>query len=431
MACARIASNHMVERYKKLTLLSVLIFFMVFGWKITPKLDISVLSTIPIYIYALTKPGNIKTILSNTAIYSCIFIISIAYFVSISFLNDPSTLQWALRTFRAAISFGAIHILCYYNENNEERKNKADILLALSIAITIHAIIVIVTHFHAPLRSIIYQITQAHLYVNEMTLMMDNRPLGLTYSLSITSFLYFVCSAILVNTPSRTIIGITLKIAGLIISTLACLLTARTGVLFFPLLILFLPPKASKLGLKHVLWLVGGLATVIAVHKSLTSNPELIETLNLHRLIDAATFLVAPMDSYFGQQYFPMWHLPDHIYQLLAGNSLTGREEGYYVDSDVGYVLAIYGTGLVGLLLMMLPIIAALWTTVNLTGEKSGYTRLAFVALTSYLILNAKELALLTRTVWPVVCIFISISLLRYINQRKQLDEAKTAQQTS
>jgi len=123
-----------------------------------------------------------------------------------------------------------------------------------------------------------------------------------------------------------------------------------------------------------------------------------------------------------------MWHVPGDWDHLLFGNSLTGREEGHYVALDVGYILTVYGIGLIGQALMLLPIMIAGFASFKLLKTKPDYGLLALVILASYLVLNVKELALMTRTVWPVICVFISISLLEYQALRKRQNGDETSQ---
>jgi len=408
--------------------MSTLMFFLIFGWKITPLLDISILLTIPIYVFTLFHPKLIRPIINQSLSISLILIGGTLYFFALTLANDPSTLQWVLRSIRATISFGAIFILCFWEEHRNPRGDSKNMLFSLAIAVTAHSLLVIVTQIFPQFRHLIYNITQASLYVNEMTLIMDNRPLGLTYSLSITSFVYFVAFAICLHLPTQNLMQITLKAVGLSLNIVACLMTARTGLLFFPFLLILILLNKPKIHPKYIIWHVGFLFIGIFIIAVSNQTRELIESSNPSRLLDAAMFLISPTDSHFGQQYLPMWHLPDGLKQLVTGNSLTGRETGYYVKSDIGYILSIYGTGLIGLLLMIAPIVTASWMSIQLTEDKSGYISLSVIIFTSYLILNAKELALLTRTVWPVVCVFISISLLKSQTQRKTINGDKKSQ---
>ncbi|WP_417845982.1 hypothetical protein [Thalassospira povalilytica] len=149
------------------------------------------------------------------------------------------------------------------------------------------------------------------------------------------------------------------------------------------------------------------------------------------RISEIVDIVISPSDSVFFNQFKSMWHIPKDTKQTFIGNSLTGREKGFYVQSDSGYVLTLYGTGILGQLLMISPIVIGLIISYRLLASQRDYGILAIIIMGSYLVLNVKELALMTRTVWPVICVFISISLLEYQAHKRRVDEAKNPQQAA
>ncbi|MBX2833137.1 MAG: hypothetical protein KTR23_18590 [Rhodospirillales bacterium] len=405
--------------HSRILLLSGLFFVMIFGWKVTALWDLSVLICLPVYLYALCKPRNLPKLISTSLWISATLIGLIAYEIWQFSRNDPSSMQWILRTIRSAISFGAVFIVVDKMRKDNNHNYTQQILLALAFAISAHAIIASISQISDNFRSVIYAMTSAAEYVNEITMAMDNRPLGLTYSLSLTSFLYFIAIAILITHQ-------TTGKAGLIaVNVIACILTARTGIVFFPLLILLSYKKILRTNTKKLIF--GSITAAVTIAATVNLSPWPLST-QYQRIHEIFVFLTTPSQSVFGQQFTTMWHIPNDWGQLLFGNSLTGREEEYYVASDVGYVLTIYGTGLIGLFLMLLPVLIAIFTSFKMLSSKSEYGLLALVILASYLVLNVKELALMTRTVWPVICVFISISLLEYQALRKRQNGDDTSQ---
>lgn len=398
---------------------------MVFGWKVTPTFDLSVLICLPVYMYALSKPRDLSTLLSTSALIATAMISLISYEVWQFLRNDPSSMQWILRTIRSGISFGAVFILVNEIRKDNDQHYTQQILLALAFAISAHAILVSISQLSDNFRSAIYAMTSAAEYVNEITMAMDNRPLGLTYSLSLTSFLYFVAVSILLShqtiSPQQTIWK-----SGLIaVNVIACILTARTGIVFFPLLILLSYKKIQRINTKKLIFVSITATVTIAATVNLSPWPLSTQYQRIHEIF---VFLTTPSQSVFGQQFTTMWHIPDDWGQLLLGNSLTGREDEHYVASDIGYILTIYGIGLIGQALMLLPIMIAGFTSFKLLKTKPDFGLLALIILASYLVLNVKELALMTRTVWPVICVFISVSVLEYQALRKRQNADETSQ---
>tara|TARA_A100001391_G_scaffold190379_1_gene162716 strand:- start:1286 stop:2488 length:1203 start_codon:yes stop_codon:yes gene_type:complete len=394
---------------------------MIFGWKITPLLDISILICLPVYVYALFKPRDVPLLISKSIWISAVIITLIAYNACLFLSNDPASTQWILRTIRSAISFGAVFIVIFETRRASKKNYIQDTLLSLAFAITMHAVIVNISQLSEVFRAALYTMTSAKMYVNEMTIAYDNRPLGLTYTLSITSFLYFISIAIFTFHKSEDKYHNLAKLIAIATNTIACVWTARTGLLFFPLTLIFIFQIIRNASIKKMTGLfITVIIMVLATILFTYFGPISIEH-QIRRVSELFTLFTSPSESTFFQQFVTMWHLPNDLGQLLFGNSLTGREEGHYVASDVGYILAIYGIGLVGQLLMLLPIVIAGFASFKLLKTKSEYGLLALVVLGSYLILNVKELALMTRTVWPVICVFISISILEYQAKRNRL----------
>lgn len=404
---------------------------MIFGWKITPILDLSVLICLPVYLYAFCKWRNLPRLISASIWISTALIFLVFYEVLQFIHNDPSSPQWILRTIRSAISFGAVFIIINEAREAGDRHYVQRVLLALAVTISAHALIVVISQLSDSFRAEMYAMTSAADYVNEITMKMDNRPLGLTYSLSLTSLLYFVSIAIFLAHESKSKQQKIIKSGLIAMNVAACIWTARTGIVLFPLLAILSYRKILNTR-PHEIIILGIITSLfLLISISLMLYGPISFTHQYKRISEILTLFTSPSQSIFGQQFMTMWHLPTGLSQLLFGNSLTGREEGYYVASDVGYILTIYGIGLVGQALMLLPILIAGFASFKLLKTKPDYGILALVILGSYLVLNVKELALMTRTVWPVICVFISISILEYQAERKRLNANKISQPAS
>jgi len=421
----------MTREQTRIGLSSVFLFFAIFGWKLSPILDLSVLACLPVYVYAFRNVKDLaSTITSSLAISIPLFLLVI--YCAITFLlNEPASVQWLLRNVRASITFGAIYILVRGILISGTNPVHDRLIIAVALIISLHAMIAVASQFLSDFRHIIYSATDAAAYVNQSVLALENRPLGLTYSLALTSFLYFCAVAILVAIPAKTPFLLVSKISLIALNIVACTLTARTGLIFLPLILLAFYQKAlgrskKQIALGLIFFALVCLLSALAIY----FGPHSTRTLTI-RFVEFWLMMTNPAESYFVQQFTTMWHLPNDWHKLLFGNSLTGREDRHYVASDIGYILTIYGVGVLGQLLMLLPVLIGGYASLRLLRKNQTYARLSLVILFSYLVLNVKELALLTRTVWPVVCVFISISLLEYQAQRKRQDGNETGQQTA
>lgn len=119
-----------------------------------------------------------------------------------------------------------------------------------------------------------------------------------------------------------------------------------------------------------------------------------------------------------------MYFLPDDAQTLLFGSSNLGRGDMRYIPSDVGYIKLIFAVGLIGVALNVIPYViglalAARWYRSSPTTHLAVATILCLV---SGLLLNGKELALLTRNQWSIQSLLIGVSILYLTTRSRAVD---------
>ncbi|MEE3043719.1 MAG: hypothetical protein VX620_00565 [Pseudomonadota bacterium] len=418
--------NYLTQKFRGILLTSIL-FTMFFGWKITPIIDISIIINIPVLIYLLSNqslPNTIKEI----NIVTSILLITIIYLSIIYLTNNTASMQWILRTIRGTLSFITIILLLKNEKKSKEEEYKDKFLLYTSLAISIHATIIIASQLSPDIRQALHELTNASLYVNEYVIRSNIQSLGLTYSLSLTSFLYVISVSILIYVKN---IKSWIKITLIIVNIIACAWTARTGIALLPIALLAGALTSISMDWRALSKAVGVATLSCGLFVAATALGPTTITLQIDRITEIFYFISNPSSTPFGREFLPMFHLPADLYQALFGNSLTGREKDYYVSSDVGYILVIYGTGFTGLLLMLAPVVLGIYISIKQKKNDKNYSILSTIILLGYLLLNLKELALMTRTVWPVICVIISISLLEYQAHKRREDEVENPQQAA
>ena len=100
--------------------------------------------------------------------------------------------------------------------------------------------------------------------------------------------------------------------------------------------------------------------------------------------------------------------MPDNIKTTLFGMGNYGRSDYFYLKSDVGWIKSIFAIGFTGLILMLQPF---LWGIHKAFKQRSIFGELAIAAIlifASSILLNCKELSLLTRNQWTIQAILIS-----------------------
>jgi hypothetical protein len=245
---------------------------------------------------------------------------------------------------------------------------------------------------------------------------------GLTYGLSQTSVLHlsglFLFPALLRFHQRNGAYSFALSI-GVLFVLLSIFLIGRTGivlgVVLVPVMLLLHVVAAKGSDKRGSLLVVMFIATcclsLYVVYSSFSHIlPERLVQ-SIQRAEEAVLFFQAigetPTTQYLAEMYF----LPESWHEGLFGTSSLGRGPLAYLESDVGYVKLIFASGLIGVCLAVLPYLLGVRLAVD-SINRSLLAPIAIALLLSLLatlMLNFKELALLTRNQWSVQAILFSV----------------------
>ena len=271
---------------------------------------------------------------------------------------------------------------------------------------------------YAPLRLSVYTITNASDYVNPNSPYLDGYKIcGLTYGLAQTSVLQIFGLLLipliykkLKNYTSKFLI--ILSFAIIFISSLIC---GRTG----PFLCIFLLPLyiilkiiCFKFDYKKILNSLKILICFSFLIVLLTTIAYFIlpKKFRTDRVINSLEIIdVFKNKSKTLKDIIKMYFLPQSMYTTLFGMGNYGRTKTFYLESDVGWIKSIFAVGFVGTLFMLYPLLWAIYkSTINIHILKEFAIAIILISL-STLVLNCKELALLTRNQWTIQALFIVV----------------------
>lgn len=412
-----------------------LTFLFVFGWKVTPILDLIAILSIALF---LTVFGAFRTpiprqtlsialLLAGVVLYSCIAVI----------LGGAADPQIGLRSIRAMVNFlGAAALAKLYLDAYGRENLLQAVFVHVYIALSVHALLIVLMYLFASLREAVYSLANTYDYSNSTSpLLLGLRVPGLTYGLSITSMLQMfgllLAPGIFPLVRSRQLL-VTLFWMSILLLVLSVLFTGRSGLLLalilLPLqwMIVHLrsagtsrPKKLVRIYSSFLLVLI----TVAAIGFSLKDSALASRFgYNIRTALEVAEVIRTGGDTYSINTLREMYFLPDDPSVLLFGSGGLGRGALGIIDSDIGYVLLIYAFGIVGLLIFMVPLLYA-FLAVWYSDQSPIKWRVAtcMILLASF-ILNFKTLTLMTRNQWSVQALLVAAIFLQsaeYMRQRK------------
>lgn len=395
-------------------MLFIITFFLIFGWKTNSIIDISAITGCVLavqYVY-LHKPW--RKLRTNLPAIS--LLVLTIYSLIIVLVNGITDFLPVMRAFRALVMLVASFSL--YNLYKKHYKEPiSTICNHIYLSLLIHGIIMIAMYISEPLRHFVYSFTFAESYVNLKSPFLEGyRICGLTYGLSQTAILQifglFLMPYIFEKQsemPAK--ISIILSFPIIIISSI---LSGRSGLfaalIFFPIYII-LKLIISKYSIKNIfdyskfaiLSLISAAVLFYAachflpekfVKNALYSTKEIIDVFN--------------NKSPIVNEVKPMYFLPDNLKTTIFGMGNYGRTDYFYLQSDVGWIKSIFAIGFIGSILMILPF---LWGISKAFKQRSIFGELTIAAIlifASSILLNCKELSLLTRNQWTIQAILIS-----------------------
>lgn len=401
-------------------------FIFIFGWKVTEIVDLILLSSLGIaaWVYVVSK-GRIAR---HELEIAGSLVLLVIYSTGVTIVFGAVDLQSALRAVRALLNFaGALGLVAIYYAAYRERAAQR-IAIAIYLSVTLHAILICLMFASPGLRALVYGVASTLDYVNaNAPILLGLRIPGLTYGLASTSVVQFT-GILLLPLMLRATAGSMLSRLSLWLSVVPLLvsifLTGRTGLLFtlacIPLLLVFSgrdarpvnPAQASSAVWRWIpLAFVGIGVAVIA----LRYGESLQETFSYTIKHSSEIFeIMESGGSRTTETLSNMYFLPDEASTVLFGSSNLGRGALGYIESDVGYIKLIFAVGCLGLLLYLVPYLAGLRLAAHCYLRCDRMLALVTVlSLAAGLLLNFKELALLTRNQWSIQSMLIAACALQ------------------
>lgn len=414
--------THTLGRKVRPTFIFGLTFTFIYGWKITEVLDLILLASAAIgaWVYVLSE---IKLRRTELLVVVILLVLSVySFLISIAF--GAVDTQAGLRSMRALVNFvgGAGLVAVYVAVYREEAARR--LLLMLYGCVLVHALLICAMFFSEGLRARVYAITSAHQYVNQNApFLLGLRIPGLTYGLASTSVVQLTGLLLVPALLAEYGRGVASRLCvwvSVVPILISIFLTGRSGLLFaiafLPILVLFsrsdAPRKKAGGVIGYVLPLslvVGFLSAVAWANRDFLTNTFAYTLQHAGEIVEFLEEGKTDSTARIGGMYF----LPNDLLTLLFGSSNLGRGDLGYIASDVGYVKLIFAVGIIGLVLNVLPYIVGLNVSARwyLSSASKHLPLATMLCLAAGLLLNFKELALLTRNQWSIQSLLVALAI--------------------
>ncbi|PKL38690.1 MAG: hypothetical protein CVV41_22175 [Candidatus Riflebacteria bacterium HGW-Riflebacteria-1] len=397
-------------------------FLFIFGWKINLLADLILLVSAGLIATSFIR-GYFFADRNTLTMAAGLGILSI-YSLAIVIMNGVLDTQIAMRSIRALLNFfGALALANIYYRRSESDFGGI-IIRDIYLALTAHAALMLAMYLNQSLRLAIYRITDAESYVNLTSSFLDGyRISGLTYGLSQTSVLQMLGLLLLPLTlrDCKSYFGKMVLLAGAPLLVVSILISGRSGLMlgmaFLPICITTLLWKRTngKSPGSAISEIVKGTAILaaIAIAFTLLSSrmPGKFDSYSLaqaREILDTIKLKGTTVENLSG-----MLILPESWPELFFGSSNLGRGELDYIPSDIGWIKTIFAIGLVGTLLMLFPYLLALRVAAQFFRSDLYLATASSLIFFSALLLNSKELALLTRTQWSIHSLLLCMLCLK------------------
>lgn len=419
------------------TVLGVTTFMFIFGWKINELADLILLTSLALIIYRFFR-GHVYADRVGLSVLFCLGLLSI-YSILVVMLNGLFDAQIALRSLRALINFiGALSLTSIYFESSNE-KFLSNLLRDIYLCLVIHGGIMVAMYIGGAFRAFVYQVTGAADIVNLSSPFLEGlRICGLTYGLSQTSVLQMLGLLLLpvVLGNCHSFSGRLLILAGAPLLVLSMFISGRSG---FMIGLCFLPISLGSLSIKRPEGSSPGLSLT-----SVFINASLLLAIALFVYL-AGSLLPHKFSSYSWPQageifsalqlrgptvtaLSDMFFLPGNWLELVFGSSNLGTGSLESIPSDVGWVKTIFASGIIGSLLTLAPYLVALHVSVQAKILNTSMAVTSVLIFSSALLLNFKELALLTRNQWSIHSLLLAALCLQ-LHQKTHIEPSISERQ--
>ena len=354
-------------------LLATYLFLMIYAPKIGVWGEmISVFSIVLIiraFLIGAIEPYPVRRLrIHITALLATLFF----YSFLVILMNPGFNTYYLLRFGRISLQFlgGYALLRLYYRKYYDGMADK--LLVHLYWAIAAHATIMLLMYFLSPVRSFILNILRVPMHAPAAAALLTGKRVGgLAFALDTLSFVQGF-GILLFPLVARQLRGYkaVLGSAALVVIGFSVFISGRTGVviliLFLPIVLFYARRRAFMLFLKVSLAVLVLLSAVAVITPSADvqerfegEKERLIDLLTPRERGGAGTQTGAAakiIDAY-------LYEWPKDPRVFLLGNATSSRPKGspHFVWADPGYILDVYGIGIIGSSLMLFFYFICLW----------------------------------------------------------------------
>lgn len=303
-----------------------------------------------------------------------------------------------------------------------------------------HAVLVALMAVSPSIRDLIYGAVGTLKITNATaSMLLGYRVPGLTYGLAVTSAVHAIVVVLAMDRrrlprPGWARVG---RGFHMLVNALAILFLGRSGfvVLLFGVCYMLVrtllrSPRSAVMGIMSGVFLLA--CATIVVELVAGSLPDTASEYISEKYLETWDLLIEDPALLFDREVSQLANrtpvLPRSPTTALLGSGHTGREgTSTYVDSDSGYVLAIYSTGLVGLVLILSAYAGPVIGDTRRWMSVSGAVKFMWIVP---LILELKGGFLLSRNLWAVqalvLCAAMNSPAADGTEERPSLNDSRT-----
>ncbi len=419
-------------------LLATYLFLMVYG----PKIGVWFESIVLVSILLVIRASFVRTLESSqvrrlrlwvTALLAVLFLYSL--FVNI--INPDFDFYYLLRFGRVFFQFlgGYALMRLYYAKYYD---NMADKLLEhLYWAIAAHALIMLLMFVFTPIRSLVLAVLRVTMETRSgPAFLLGKRVGGLTFALDTLSVVQSF-GILLFPFVIRRFRGLkrTLAYLALVVTAFSVVISGRTGtimlILFLPVALFYMRRNVfmifAKLGL--VALLLGVLLAILRPGEDVQYRFEY----QIERLTGALTSyeqggegLQEGVTGKLIDDYRTDW--PKDIGVFVYGNARSSRpvDSPYFVSADPGYILDVYGIGIIGSVIMLSFYGICLWHALKCFSHHKLLALASLLYTLMILIVNGKVRFALARECFTVsVVLLVATVYLRSLQPAEYYEAAQ------
>lgn len=382
------------------------------------------------YIYLLFKSKKISVnILKILALMGCY----IFYFLIVSIYNNYYDTELSTLYFFGFINILNAYIIANLYIENYQLDAGLKIIEHVFYACSIHALIMLLAFLMPDFSRILYSFVILN-DTGEEFIELGVRSPGLTNSggdhLSMIQAIGFICGYQLLLNYKLNLKKVILYVLCFVLLIISIMLSARSGYILLFIGCIYLTYKQASARIwnlkinKKLVYVTS--ATIIIALTSFILIYYLLEKSEYSRLFNRAFEFIlnyqqtGSFSTNSTDAMSSMYFLPSSEYHLLFGSADFGRNinTNGFLHSDIGYVRLIYGSGLIGILLIALPFILIYYQARKIKFEPLSLITIAILIVIA--IFNFKVLHLYgSRQSFKVLFIFYFILINKTYSMRQ------------